>query len=77
MNEGGISTPLIVRWPGRIAPGSMTDQVGHIIDILPTCVELASANYPSTFGGQPTVPLEGCSLIPVIQGGTRSCLVNL
>ncbi len=72
VNEGGISTPLIVRWPGKIATGSMTDQVGHIIDILPTCVELASANYPSTFGGQPTIPLEGRSLIPVLRGGIRS-----
>lgn len=34
MHEGGISTPLIVRWPGVVKPSALTGQVGHIIDIM-------------------------------------------
>lgn len=47
VNEGGISTPFIARWPGRIKPGSVTAQPGHIIDIVPTCLELAGGKTPA------------------------------
>ena len=46
VHEGGISTPLIVRWPGQIAPGGITRQVGHIIDIMPTLCDLAGVHIP-------------------------------
>ena len=36
--EGGIATPSIVRWPAIIdKPGAITHQVGHVMDIMPTC----------------------------------------
>ena len=41
VNEGGISTPFIARWPGHVKAGTMTGQLAHIIDVLPTCLELA------------------------------------
>lgn len=68
--EGGISTPLIARWPGHIQAGEMTHQVGHIIDIMATCVDLAGAEYPATFQGQAIPPMEGESLAPVFRGET-------
>ena len=71
VNEGGISTPLIVRWPGKVKAGTVSGEVGHIIDILPTCLEIAGKSYPSGFAGKSTAPLEGRSLLPVIMGGTR------
>lgn len=71
LNEGGISTPLIVRWPGKVKAGTSTGQIGHIIDIVPTCLELAGKSYPSSFAGKSTAPIEGRSLLPVILGGTR------
>ncbi len=71
VNEGGISTPLIVRWPGKVKAGTMTGEVGHIIDVLPTCLELAGATYPKEFKSKPTAPVEGRSLLPVLKGGTR------
>lgn len=41
-HEGGIATPLIAHWPDGIASGNeLRDRVGHLIDIMPTCVELA------------------------------------
>lgn len=71
VHEGGISTPLIARWPGKIEAGTMTDQVGHLIDFMPTLVELAEAKYPKMFNGQEIPPQEGLSLVPVFQGQTR------
>ncbi|MCA9215432.1 MAG: arylsulfatase, partial [Planctomycetales bacterium] len=52
-HEGGISTPFIVHWPdgAKSDPnrGRIESQVGHVIDIMPTCAELAQATYPATY----------------------------
>ena len=69
--EGGITTPLIVRWPGRIQPNSITHQAGHVIDLLPTFAELAETPCPRSFKGQSLLPLEGTSLWPVLNGKER------
>ncbi|MHC4260393.1 MAG: arylsulfatase [Planctomycetota bacterium] len=72
-HEGGISTPLIVRWPATIKKhGSITYQVGHIIDIMATCVDVAGARYPESFRGQDIIPLEGRSLLPILQAEKRT-----
>ena len=42
--EGGIRTPLLVRWPGKIKPGSSSEFVGYFADVMPTLAELAGAN---------------------------------
>jgi arylsulfatase len=69
-HEGGIATATIAHWPEGIKrPGSATNQVAHIIDIMPTFVEVAGAKHPATHAGHPVQPLEGCSLVPVFQGG--------
>jgi arylsulfatase A-like enzyme len=47
--EGGISTPYIVHWPkGIAARGETRHNVGHVIDIVPTILELANAKKPSS-----------------------------
>ena len=71
VHEGGISTPLIVRWPGVVEPDTFTNQVGHVIDFMPTCLELASGRYPDTFGGNSILPAEGKSLVPIFRGQLR------
>ncbi|MEE2898451.1 MAG: sulfatase [Gemmatimonadota bacterium] len=60
--EGGLRVPLLVRWPGHVAPGSVTDTPAIGIDFYPTLMELAGA---TTGVGQ---PLDGMSLVPVIEG---------
>lgn len=66
-HEGGISTPLIASWPRVIRQrGGITREVGHIIDVMATCVDLAGANYPGRTG---MPPLEGVSLRPIFEGG--------
>jgi arylsulfatase A-like enzyme len=67
--EGGIATPLIVRWPGVTPVGRRTAQVGHVIDLLPTLTEIAAARVPDARNGQKTLPPEGRSLLPVLKAG--------
>ena len=72
VHEGGISSPLVVHWPnGVTVPGSWTDQPGHLIDIMATCLDVAGAAYPKIYGGQAITPLEGESLRPVFSGTDR------
>ena len=72
VHEGGISTPFIVRWPGVVEAGSMTDEVGHIIDLLPTCADIAGADYPKTHNGHDILPDEGLTLRQLFEGNTRT-----
>jgi arylsulfatase A-like enzyme len=62
VHEGGISTPMIAHWPGVVPAGAITPQVGHVIDLMPTCLDLAQAPPPA---------VEGRSLLPILKGGRR------
>lgn len=71
--EGGCNTPLIVHWPVglKTAPGSITRQSGHVMDIAATCLELAGAAYPRDYNGHAINPARGKSLVPIFEGRTR------
>ena len=69
-NEGGISTPLVAWWPEGIRKPGITNEVGSIIDFMPTFLQLAGVPYPQTFAGNPIKPMEGTSLVPTFTGGT-------
>ena len=65
VNEGGISTPLIVHWPaGFEERGAFRRQPGQLPDIMATCVDVAGANYPGLFHENLITPMEGTSLVP-------------
>ena len=66
--EGGTNTPLIACWPGRIRTHSFSNFTGHLIDIMPTLVEITHAKYPETFNGETIVPMAGQSLLPAFNG---------
>ena len=71
-HEGGISTPLIARWPGVIKNSvTWNHQVGHVMDILATCLDVAAVEYPKVHGGHDVIPLEGKSLVPIFSNGYR------
>jgi arylsulfatase len=71
VHEGGIATPLVAYWPtGVAAKGALTHQVGHVIDIAPTLLEVARTNYPAEFKGRKLTPLAGKSLARVFRGET-------
>jgi arylsulfatase len=71
VHEGGIATPLIASWPGHIGAGIVREP-GHIIDLMPTLLELAGGTYPLEFNGNAIRPVEGRSLLPLLQGDTRA-----
>ncbi|HMJ71105.1 MAG TPA: sulfatase-like hydrolase/transferase [Cyclobacteriaceae bacterium] len=58
--EGGIRVPAFVRWPEKITPGSVTNQVAVTMDWTATILALAGAKAVKTF------PLDGINLIPVL-----------
>ena len=65
VHEGGISTPLIASWPAGItAHGELRHTPGHVVDIVPTILELAGIPKPADWKGQPMPPAPGKSLAP-------------
>lgn len=67
--EGGLATPMIVRWGKEIPnPNSLSSAVGHITDIMPTIIDISGASYPSLVNEQVLHPLKGKSLSAVFKG---------
>ncbi|MFI2741655.1 arylsulfatase [Zhouia sp. PK063] len=71
--EGGIHTPMIAFWPKGITAkkGSLTPQVGHVMDFMATFVDVAHAAYPKTYDGNNIIPTQGLSLLPIFKGEKR------
>jgi arylsulfatase len=64
VHEGGIATPLIVHWPkGIAARGELRHNPGHVIDLLPTILEVTRARRPDTWEGRPVPGPPGKSLV--------------
>ncbi|MGL4401939.1 MAG: L-rhamnose mutarotase [Luteolibacter sp.] len=62
-HEGGITTPLIVHWPAGIsATGGLRHDPGHVIDLLPTALEITGATRPAEVAGLTVPALPGKSL---------------
>lgn len=64
VHEGGISTPLIVYWPrGITARGELRHAPGHVIDLVPTILEVARTSRPDTWRGAQIPAPPGKSLV--------------
>ncbi|MEO2014310.1 MAG: sulfatase [Fuerstiella sp.] len=59
--EGGQRVPLMVRWPGQIEPGSISDSVVGPIDLYPTILEAAGLEKPAGH------IVDGESIIPILK----------
>ncbi len=71
-HEGGAHTPFFAYWPGEIESGTITDQVGHVADLMPTLLDVTDTAYPdTTIGGHSTPALDGTSLVPTFRGQER------
>jgi len=57
--EGGVREPLIVRWPGKIKPGTTSDHVSGFQDFLPTLADISGLDYPK---------VDGISMLPTLLG---------
>ena len=60
MYEGGIRTPMIVRWPGKVAASATDDTPWYFADVLPTLADLAGVQAPDN--------IDGVSVLPTLLG---------
>jgi arylsulfatase len=68
VHEGGISTPLIASWPAGItAKGELRRTPAHVIDVVPTVLELAGVTKPTDWKGQPIPAAPGKSLVAALK----------
>ena len=70
VHEGGACTPMIAHWPNGISKehrGKFIRQFAYLPDFMPTCMELAGAEYP------PNIPMHvGKSILPVLEGSQQT-----
>ncbi len=62
MYEESLRTPLLARWPGKIAPGSTNDDIVSNLDFAETFLDLAGIAVPSD--------MQGRSIVPLLKGNT-------
>lgn len=61
-DEGGVRSPLFIKWPGTLEPGKQVTEIAAAIDFLPTLADLAGISF------QTEKPLDGVSLKPLLTG---------
>ncbi len=67
--EGGLRVPLIVSWPKALQQGVVHQEFAHLLDLVPTLLDLAGVAHPGTrYRERDVHPLDGRSLLPVLQG---------
>ena len=62
IDEGGLRSPLLIRWPGKIRAGKQVTQVAAAIDLLPTLTRCVGID------ARPEKPLDGVDLTPLLTG---------
>ncbi len=69
VHEGGAATPFFLHWPAGIpARDEWYHDPAQIIDVMPTLLDVAGAEYPAKAHGNDILPLDGISLRPAFQG---------
>jgi len=63
--EGGHRVPAVAWWPGRIEPGTVCDELGISLDLLPTMLAIAGVSAPDGH------PLDGVNLLPTLTQKAR------
>jgi arylsulfatase len=73
VHNGGVQTPMIAHWPNGIEhePGTITRERAHLVDIMPTVVELSGAEYPGAYRDWDVLPMPGLSFAPTLQARQR------
>ncbi|RTD97958.1 arylsulfatase [Variovorax atrisoli] len=60
--EGSLRVPFIARWPGRIEPGRVSNEIVHVTDVFATLAKVAGAEIPSDR------PIDGVDQLPFLRG---------
>lgn len=63
--EGGHRTPFLVKWPGVVKPGSVSDELVSLTDIFATCAKVTGSAFPKSAGE------DSFDLTPVLKGEER------
>ena len=71
--EGGIRVPAVMRWPGVIPPGIVSDANAAAFDIFSTILDAAGVPVPRNNGDY---PVHGVSLLPHLRSGARDPLAD-
>ena len=72
-HEGGNCSPLLAHWPKGIAkPDRWVRSPIHLIDLMPTLLEVGGADYPKKFQDETLIPVEGRSLLPFFKGAAEA-----
>jgi arylsulfatase A-like enzyme len=64
--EGSIRTPMLVRWPGRVAPGRVSNEIVALVDLFPTLAKLTGGAVPDDR------ELDGLDQSPLLLGQTET-----
>lgn len=62
-SNGGICSPLVVHWPGKVPAGKIEKRPVNLLDVMPTFLDAAGASYPENLR-----PLDGRSVLPLFLG---------
>ena len=68
MYEGGLRTPMVVRWPDRVPANAVNSTAWYFADFLPTVAEIAGATVPAK--------LDGVSVLPTLTGKVQPELAD-
>ena len=60
--EGSLRVPFIARWPGRIEPGRISNEIVHVTDVFATLARVAGAEIPADR------PIDGLDQLPFLRG---------
>lgn len=60
LNEGGLRVPMLVRWPGKVPAGKVSNAPWYFADVMPTLAELV--------GAKPPAHIDGVSVLPTLLG---------
>lgn len=73
--HGGVAAPTIIKWPESLGAekNTIVNQPCNFIDFMPTCLDIAGAEYPSTYNGNKIQPMaeEARSLVPMAKAGAQ------
>ena len=68
VTQGGIQVPAVVKLPGNMSNArSRSDDLIHVMDLMPTFLSVAGADYPQVYNGESIVPLLGQSFLPLLK----------
>lgn len=70
IHEGGIATPFIVSWPNGLGTErALRTQPHQLTDVMSTVLDIAGAEYPTSYPDRDVLPAEGVSMLPTLRSG--------